>query len=249
MLETAYHELHALEDTHWWYVGARAAYRALLDTGLGGPGGGFRLLEVGSGSGGNLPLLEAYGPTAGLEISATALRLTPQPPALGLVQGSAVELPFPDNYFDAVALFGVIEHLEDDGQALREAWRVCRPGGCVALLTSAAPILWSHHDEANLHQRRYTRAGLAAVLTQAGLAPLKLTHQNFFTFFPTLAVRLWQRRRPQAPRYDMSAPPAWLNTALASVLRFEAWWIRSSSFPIGVDLLAVCRPLKDTRHV
>ena len=242
MLEEAYHALHALENAHWWYTGARAVYRTLMEIGLGRPQGGRRILEVGSGSGGNFPLLAAWGPTLGAELSPLALALTPEKPALGLILASADHLPLKDNAFDGVALLGVIEHLDDDLAALREARRVCRPGGAVILLTSAVPVLWSHHDEANRHRRRYWRAELKGKLAQAGLEPIRLSYQNFFTFFPTLAVRLWQRRNPPPPRYDLSAPPRPVDALLAARLRLEAWFIRFFPLLIGVDLVAVCRP-------
>ncbi|HNB52561.1 MAG TPA: class I SAM-dependent methyltransferase, partial [Anaerolineales bacterium] len=186
-----------------------------------------------------------YGPTVGLEYSARALRMTPHAPRLGLVQASADALPFRANTFDAVALFGLIEHMDDDVRTLQEAARVCKKTGAVALLTSALPILWSHHDEANRHRRRYYRAELQKTLEKAGLTPIRNSFQNFFTFFPTLLARLWQRRQIQAPRYDMGLPPRWANAVLIGVLRLEAWLIRYFPLPIGVDLVAVARPDRD----
>jgi SAM-dependent methyltransferase len=245
MIDDAYQELHALEAEHFWYVGARAVYRTLLQLGLGAPTGQARILEVGSGTGGNLEFLETYGPTVGLEYSSLALRLTPHPPKIGLLQGSADALPFPANTFDAVALFGLIEHMEDDVRTLQEAARVCKKGGAVTLLTSAFPFLWSHHDEANRHQRRYYRAELLQTLARAGLTPVRVSYQNFFTFGPTLLARLWQRRQVQEPRYDMGLPPRWANSLLIGLLRLEAWLIRFFPLPVGVDLVAVARPKRD----
>jgi SAM-dependent methyltransferase len=246
MLEEAYHELHALEGSHWWYVGARAVYRTLLLIGFGKPKGGDRMLEVGSGSGGNLSLLSEYGPTAGVELSWIGLSLTPVRPALGLVQAKAEALPFMKDTFDGVHLLGVIEHLDDDIQALREAARVCRPNGAITMLTSALPILWSHHDEANMHKRRYIRRELNKKIFEAGCIPVRISYQNFFSFLPTLFVRLRQKIAHQSPLYDMGKPPPLLNSMLASGLRFEAWLIRYLDLPIGVDLVAVCRPKKST---
>jgi SAM-dependent methyltransferase len=245
MLPEAYEALAGLENGHWWFVGERHVYRSLIELGAGKPQGVLRMLEVGCGSGGNLSLLGEYGPTTGLELSAQALALVPQRPTLGLVQASAEALPFARDSFDGVHLLGVIEHLPDDQAALHEANRVCRAGGMVALLTSALPILWSHHDEANLHQRRYLRSQLKAKLLRARLAPIRLTYQNFFVFPPTLLVRLWQRRKQGPPRYDMGTPPSWINSLLILLVRLEAWLIRFISLPIGVDLVAACRVEKE----
>lgn len=244
MLEEAHHGLHTLENDHFWYVGARAVYRALLNLGLGNSHSSLRMIEVGCGSGGNFDLLESYGPTVGVEVSSLALSLIARPPALGLVQASADALPFAARSFDGVALFGLIEHMPDDLLTLQEAWRVCSSRGCVALLTSAFPFLWSHHDDANLHQRRYYRRELVQKLKISGLHPIRVSFQNFFTFLPVWLIRWWQRRSPLPPAYDMGAPSRRVNALLTALLRLEAWLIRRVALPFGVDLVAVCRPLE-----
>jgi len=246
MLDEAHIAMHELEEKHFWYVGARFVYRAMLNMGLGRPDGLNRILEIGSGSGANLSLLEEYGPTVGMDVSSLALKLTPEPPSLGLVQASAEALPFARGAFDGIALFAILEHIENDEKALQEVNRVCRSGGVVALLTSALPILWSHHDEANRHYRRYYLGEFRDKLISAGLSPVRISFQNFFTFFPTLAVRLWQRLSPQPPRYDMGSPSEIINKLLIQLLRFESWFIQYIPLPIGVDLVAVCRPTCDS---
>ena len=245
MIPEAYQSIHQLEQNHWWYIGARAVYRTLLKIGLGPPDGQKKMLEVGVGTGGNLELLAKYGPTGGIDFSPLALERISEPPQLGLCQASAEALPFLSGTFDGVALLGLIEHLDDDVKALAEARLVCRPGGTVILLTSAFQSLWSHHDEANQHRRRYRRKELSERIVVAGLEPLRLTYMNFFTFLPVFLVRWWQCRRPREPEYDMGNPPAIINTLLKIVMSFEAWMVRYFPLPIGVNLVAVCRPKGD----
>jgi SAM-dependent methyltransferase len=241
VLEEAHLALHTLEEGHWWFVGARAVYRSLLSTGLGEPKKDRRMLEIGCGSGGNLALLEEYGPTVGVDISSLALSLIHARPTLGLVQASATALPFVESSFEGVNLFGVIEHLDDDEYALGEAARVCRSGGVLTLLTSALPILWSHHDEANLHKRRYYPKELLDKLQRAGWKPIRLSFENFITFFPTLLIRFFQRLSPQSARYDMGRTPTIINNILLYILCLEARAIKYISLPIGVDLVTVSR--------
>jgi len=56
--------------------------------------------------------------------------------------GDIEHIPFPDNTFDVVVSLGVIEYLESDEQALREVWRVLRPGGraVIAIPNGRSPL-------------------------------------------------------------------------------------------------------------
>ncbi len=243
LIEEAYADLHALQNEHWWYVGARYVYKTLIHIGIKAGTERF-VLDVGSGTGGNLDLLGMYGKTVGVELSLDALQMTETKPKLGLVCASADSLPFRNNSFDIVTLFGLIEHMRDDVKTMEEAKRVCKQDGFVALLTSAIKLLWSHHDLANRHHRRYTFSELKQLHKQVGLEPLRISYQNFFTFLPTLAVRLWQRIEKRDATYDMGTPKKWINWILINVLKLEAWLISFISLPIGVDLVAVSRPRK-----
>jgi ubiquinone/menaquinone biosynthesis C-methylase UbiE len=244
MDEEAYDALLALQERHWWHIGARAVCRTLIRISLGQSSRPLRMLEVGCGTGGNLALLGEYGPTVGIDISFSALGKISRRSKLGLVQASATALPFATGSFDGIHLLDVIEHLVDDLVAVREAARVCRPAGAVLINTSALPVLWSHHDDANHHQRRYYRSQLASLIENAGLIPLRLSYQNFFTFIPTLLTRLYQRWVTRPTGYDIGSFPEPINAILAGILRFEAFLIRFMELPIGVDLVAVCRPKK-----
>lgn len=53
-------------------------------------------------------------------------------------------MPYPDNSFDAVILSEVLEHIDDDQSALKEAYRVLKPGGVVAITVPHAnyPFWW-----------------------------------------------------------------------------------------------------------
>ena len=94
-----------------------------------------RVLEIGAGTGANLPL---YGPNV-VALTLTepeapmARRLTKhlreQSRGADLVQAGAEELPLPDGQFDTVVSTLVLCTVADPLRALREVWRVLKPGG------------------------------------------------------------------------------------------------------------------------
>ncbi len=62
------------------------------------------------------------------ERAATAAATLPD-----ICQGSVEALPYPNRCFDLVFSHEVLEHVDDDRKALKEAWRVLKPGGALAL--------------------------------------------------------------------------------------------------------------------
>jgi ubiquinone/menaquinone biosynthesis C-methylase UbiE len=63
---------------------------------------------------------------------------------LDLVRGSAMRLPFADNTFDHIVCSEVLEHLTDDRAAVRELFRVLKPGGNLVITVPSAnfPLTW-----------------------------------------------------------------------------------------------------------
>lgn len=59
------------------------------------------------------------------------------------VQADATALPFSDDCFAVVTMFDLLEHVDADGAAVREAWRVLRPGGSV-LVTTPHRLRWRY---------------------------------------------------------------------------------------------------------
>jgi len=238
MKEHAYTDLHQLEQNHWWYRGTRSIYRALLRRYVSCPCG--LVLDQGCGTGGNLGLLSDWGPVTGLDPWRPALMLCPADVAV-LVQGTAEALPFRDDAFGLVAMMGVIEHVADDVGMLRETRRVCQPAGTVLLLTSAFMFLWSQHDEANRHFRRYTARELREKAESVDLRVRYISYLNFFLFPVAALVRLFQRLLPWPgePRLDMFPVPEPFGTALAGLLVLEGRLMQWVELPFGVSLVAV----------
>lgn len=242
-----YQRQYEVERDHWWFQGMRDVYRTLLRQVVGSlmiPRSTLRILDIGCGAGWTSQWLQQFGQVVPMDISAEALVWATKRQLSHCVQGNAEQLPFRNQSFDLVAGLGVIEHLVDDQAALREMARVCRPGGWLLLLTSAYQFLWSHHDRANHHQRRYTATQLNHLVRAERWKLVRLSYANTCLFPAIATIRLFQRltgTERRALARDLAMPPRWLNAALKMLLRAEARWLCHGSFPFGVSLVCLAK--------
>ena len=249
-----YARMHALETQYWWFVGRRAIIGDLLSwqsSHLSAP----QILDIGCGTGANLPMLRQFagehGRIAAIDFSPHALqfaRTHPSAKQVSLLQGDALHLPFADASFDIVTMFDVLEHLPDDRRALSEVHRVLKPGGRYVWSVPAYQHLWSAHDTALHHFRRYEHDGLRRLLLQSGFGIGRLSFA--MSLMPPIAW-LWRKlmlpfvpRRPlDATRHSQGAilpsvPPAF-NAILVQYLKMEGRIIPRRPLKFGTSLVGV----------
>ena len=150
-----------------------------------------------------------------------------------------------DERFNLIGLFDVLEHVVDDIAALGEVVDRLAADGLVLLTVPAYQWLWSHHDDVNLHQRRYSRATLEHAVRSAGLEVLHVSYFNTILFPIALVARLAARLLGQR-RFDealVRIPPG--NGLLARILGAEAGLVRRFSMPMGLSLLLMARRRAD----
>ncbi|MGH2889428.1 MAG: class I SAM-dependent methyltransferase, partial [Solirubrobacteraceae bacterium] len=182
----------AVDDEHWWYRGRRRIIRAELDRLPLAPGA--RILDAGCGSGRTMQDLAGYGEVSGIELSDEAVAVARSRAHGEVVQGRLEQLPWEDRTFELITCLDVIEHVPDDVTALVELLRVCAPGGWLLVTVPAHQALWSAHDVANHHYRRYSRAMLRSAARAAGWELTRITAFNSLLLAPAAAVRLARRR-------------------------------------------------------
>jgi SAM-dependent methyltransferase len=231
-----------LDDRHWWYRGRRRIIRAELDRLP--VAAGARVLDAGCGSGRTLEELGRYGDVFGIELDPGAADVARARGCGEVTIGRLEELPWEDGAFDLITCLDVIEHTPDDRVTLGELRRVCRPGGFLLATVPAYQGLWSTHDVANHHYRRYSRRRLRAAAEDAGWRVGRMTSFNALLLAPAALVRLAERRRLRQPNgdyeLDLTVGPEWLNDVLEQPLRLEARWLaRGRTMPAGLSLLAV----------
>jgi len=142
-----------------------------------------------------------------------------------------------------VVALDVFEHIDDECKAMEEAFRVLKPGGVAVITVPAYQGLWSRHDVALHHHRRYTLGMLTNRLETAGFT---VQHKTYTV--SSLLPMTWFIRRVLAPFRSSGAPvsdikptPTWLNNALLGILRLENSIASCCSVPFGVTAATVVR--------
>jgi len=87
--------------------------------------------------------------------------------------GQVTSLPFADRTFDLVCALDIIEHVEEEDQALAELSRVAAGGAMLLISAPLHPALWTSFDDFVGHKRRYEPPHLLAKLAQHGLSVLR----------------------------------------------------------------------------
>jgi SAM-dependent methyltransferase len=232
------------DEHHWWYAGRRRVLHSALGK-LPLPQDAD-VLDAGCGSGRTMDELERYGsPVRGFDLNPLGVEYARSRGHAEVSVARLEEIPYPDASFDLVTCLDVLEHTPDDGLSMRELRRVVRPGGWLVLTVPAYQLLWSSHDVANHHHRRYRRSQLRRVGEAAGWEPREWTYFNSVLFLPGAVVRVGERvRKPEKRRgrTNVALTPRALDPILEWPMRFEAALIRLGvRLPVGMSLLMVFR--------
>jgi 2-polyprenyl-3-methyl-5-hydroxy-6-metoxy-1,4-benzoquinol methylase len=243
MYEHEYEAMYGLENSYWWFVARRTLAQELLSEEINGRPD-VRILDVGCGTGANMNAFSRLGTTIGLDASAEALGFCKTRGLQSLVRSGVEDLPFASEVFDIVTALDVLEHIDDDLHGLREIHRICRHEGLLLVTVPAYGFLWSEHDEALRHRRRYTAHELRNKLTLTGFDVVRTSYFITSLFFPIMALRIWQGivKHSTHPKTSHYIPPRWVNAFLIGLLGLERRVFRRVNLPFGVSIVALARP-------
>ena len=164
-----------VEESNWWYRGRRDLVLGWVER-FHRARGPLRILDIACATGMSFRFLGQYGDVRGIDISEETIRLCRKRGIDRIVRGDAMKLPFRDGSFDAVLALDALEHFDDDRTAITEIRRVARDDALILITVPAYQFLWSDHDEAYHHKRRYTRKELGSKLREQGLSIRKLSY-------------------------------------------------------------------------
>ena len=229
-----------LDQHHWWFLARRRILEELI-VGVVKPPKGARVLEVGCGTGHNLAMLGKFGELDASELDFAARTLSTKRLGREVKEAKLPDLSmFKRDSYDLVALLDVLEHVPDDLGSLRAIHRRLKPGGALLMTVPANPWMWSAHDAAHHHFRRYTRKQLEELFLRSGLEIQLLSYFNTL-LYPMVAVARIVGKVLRRESSDDKLPSAPVNKLLYKIFGLEMGMIGRVPMPFGVSLVAVVR--------
>jgi SAM-dependent methyltransferase len=142
--------------------------------------------------------------------------------------------------FDTALCINVLEHVEDDLQALRHLWQILQPGGRLLLLVPAGRFMYGTLDQALGHYRRYERRQLNELVRQAGFQPLILHYMNLAG-----VPGWWLNSRVLKRRLLPEDQLRWFNRLAPLFIRSERMLRRVWDMPAGQSLVCIAQKRPD----
>lgn len=242
MNTSEYAEMYNLESFYWWFVARRQLLETLIKE-IAKETTEPLMLDVGCGTGINYSVMSKYGTVISTDFAEEALTFSKTRGVGELVRSSIETLPFKQASFEVITALDVLEHVDDDLKALDDLRRIMKDGGLLVITVPAYGFLWSEHDEALHHRRRYAASELRNKLTRAEFDVERISYYITFLFFPILFMRFLQsifKKSVQAKTSHIILP-RWLNSFLVSILAVERFMLKWVNFPFGVSLVCLAR--------
>ncbi|MFM2395258.1 MAG: hypothetical protein RLZZ546_3241 [Bacteroidota bacterium] len=236
-----------LERSHWWFLGRLEILISILKLKVIEENQSkLSILNVGVATGATSIALQQYGNVTSVEYDRECCDFLTEKVKMEVLNASMTALPFEDQSFDIVCAFDVIEHIEDDLQALKEAFRVLKTNGKLYITVPMYMSLWSDHDVINHHYRRYSSKGLTDVVLKSGF---EIRYKSFFNsilFPPIFLVRLLsslrKKKQGDLPKSDFDGVNTnkFINQLLLQVLKIERRMLSLGlQFGFGVSKMIV----------
>lgn len=211
-------------ESNFWFRSRRDLIDFLLKNYLHNLHKKLKILSIGAGTGDELYPLNKFGEIYVIDIEKRALDLIPS----GLYKEKKIcdarNISYPDGFFDLVVAFDVFEHIKNDKSAVNEAYRVLKKKGTLIFSVPAFQFLYSAHDKALGHKRRYSKNKLKILLKKFN--KIKIFYWNFILFLPIVIIRLI--RKSSKPKVDNPKLSPFIDKILYKIFKLENFLIKKN---------------------
>jgi SAM-dependent methyltransferase len=233
--------------SHFWFAAKLNLIENLLEEVFFNEKSDKSILDIGCGTGTELDILNKFGQVTALDTNQTALDLIKQ-------KGSSVILAdiekfiLPKNSYDAVCCFDLLEHLANDEKVLKNIFQSLKNNGYLLFTVPAFKFIFSTHDLALKHQRRYNKKDIDNKLKSSGFTIISLGYWNTVLFPIEVVARLFKKllyiKLFKQPGYQSDAKSInpLVNKFLFSILNLENKLINYGiKFPFGLSLYGIAQ--------
>jgi SAM-dependent methyltransferase len=240
MQNSEYKNIYANEQSHFYYIATHNLIFSLISR-YSNTSSKLSILDAGCGTGLLGQKLSKFGNVIGIDSHPLAVSYTKKRGA-SVVKGNIESLPFSNCSFDIVTCIDVLyhKHVSDDKRAIKEFFRVLKPGGVLVLRVPAFDWLYTRHDVVVQTRRRYYKQELHNKLNDAGLDVKKLSYIHLILLLPAILgvlSRFFIKYKP--PVSSIGTIPSFLNRIVVILLTAEVWMLKYINIPCGVGLVAV----------
>lgn len=168
-------------------------------------------------------------------------------PGVPLLQFDLRNCPLPDACVHVVTALNVLEHIDQDELALRQIFRILKPGGIAHIEVPAGPHLYDIYDEQLMHHRRYRLDELVDRARRAGFSVLRSTHLGAFVYPAFWCTKKRNRQLLRLPVEEKKKIIAEQirktsrSAILDFLLRSEMLLGKVISYPFGIRCVVVLR--------
>lgn len=231
-----------IEEDNWWHEGRRNILQNTM---------GYLLknvqkpmiLDVGCGTGGTSNAFLKFGNLVGTDFSFSALKLASKKGLENIFRCTLTSIPLQERVFDIITALDVIEHVKDDSVVLLEIKRLLKQDGHVIITVPAFQFLWSEHDIALSHYRRYTTSTLTKILDHSGFEIVRISYfvSFIFPFYALYRILTRNSINKEKPKTVRRTFPKVVNNLFEKLMLIENRMLKNVNLPFGVSLICIAR--------
>ncbi len=217
-------DLERIEESDFWSKAKAKLILGLVE--------GSKVLDVGCGSGRlSKKLLDSGFSVVAIDTDWKAVEIAKKKGITAFV--TDINEWATDEKFDCIVLGDVLEHIEDDKSALRKIRGMLKPNGCIVVNVPSYQFLFSKHDVALGHKRRYSDKELKTKLETSGFRIEYFRHWNLLAFPVTVYIKVSKKDYPHEQVSNITV----LSRLLEKMLLLES----KVNYFVGISILCKAR--------